>query len=63
VLQLRGGDANSIPHAVTVTCPNGHTATFDAKQIMLLEWSNEVTSGTSTSSRVAEVYDDFEEAA
>jgi hypothetical protein len=38
VLQLRGGDTNKIPQTTTVTCPNGHAATFDARQIGLLEW-------------------------
>jgi hypothetical protein len=35
--RLKNGEANQLPETLTVACPNGHTATFTAKQVGLLE--------------------------
>jgi hypothetical protein len=37
VFELKRGEETRLPHRVTVACRNGHTATFNAQQVGLLE--------------------------
>ena len=37
VFELKRGEENRLPYSITVACPNGHSATFNAAQVGLLE--------------------------
>ncbi len=42
VFLLKRGESNQLPHCVSVSCANGHPATFAAKHVGLLElWADE----------------------
>jgi hypothetical protein len=42
VFHLEPGAANQLPRTVIVSCSNGHTATFNSRQVGLLElWTGD----------------------
>ncbi len=46
VFEMTGDEANQLPPKVTVSCSNGHVATFSSSQVGLLEICEEQNSHT-----------------
>lgn len=51
VFELKRGEENRLPYCATVACPNGHSATFSAAQVGLLEVLVDESGGTETDSQ------------